>query len=548
MNELANSDNDYVEPKLFKHLMGNVNNLFKGCKAGDVKDLFFNLIDTFLTELSKEINYEESENNNIDYSDKEQMFKETLKEIDKDNIINKIFIGFYETIYKCSKYNKNIDTYSFQTESFLLFELEKIKKFCNTNKLSIELGFKYYYREQLNTEFYCSECQKVHKGNAYEKIYRPPKIMVIVLDRGHGKTFKGDVEINKYLDLKNIIDEERIDYSSLYKLICISTHSGTSSSSGHYTSCCLADNNKYYYFSDTYVHEIDEKNIFNDEPYLLFYEQIDINKENKNEVDKIRKETKIIKINKENIQNNKLISNNNNYLKFNKDQNNEKENKKKNYRDILYPKNKQKNYLNISDEKKRNQEHINISRVKVENTNENDQSLNKNENKNDLYSTKNNNSKYKTYKIDFLEIQSALKQFKRNSNKYYEVDYYYPSNSYPYVWKLKIKGQINTPYYGKILNFKLDFNKSFKYITDNIKLENKIFHLNFTENGVLFFDIEYKKNKSFYANLEELFNLLCNLFIEPNCELSMKYSKEKIYLYKNKREEYNKKVRESLYN
>ena len=544
MNELENSDDDYVEPKLFKKLMGNVNNLFKGCKAGDVKDLFFNLIDTFLTELSKENNYEGSENNDIDYSDKKQMLKETLKEIDKDNIINKIFIGYYETMYKCKK--QNISIYSIQTESFLLLQLEAIKKYFKTNKLSLELCFKYYYREQLNTEFYCSECQKTHKGNAYEKIYRPPKILLIILDRGHGKTFKGDVEINKYLDLKNIIDEDEFKYSSLYKLICVSTHKGKSSSSGQYTACCLADNNKYYYFNDKYVQEIDENNIINDEPYLLFYKQID--NEDKNEIEKIKKETKIIKINKENIQNNNFISNNNKNFKFYKDLNNEKENKKINYKDILYQKNKQNNTLNISDENKSNHVNKYISRFKVYNTIENERALNKNEDKNDLYSTKKNYSKYKTYKIDYQEIKSALKQFKRNSNTFYEVDYYYPKNNYPYAWKLKIKGQKNTPYYGKILNFKLDFNKPFKYITDNIKIEDKIFHLNFSENGLLLFDIKYKENKSFYDNLKDFFNLLCNLFIEPNCELSIKYSEKKINLYKNNREEYNKRVRQSVYN
>ena len=108
--------------------------------------------------------------------------------------------------------------------------------------------------------------------------------MLIILDRGHGKTFKGEIEINEYLDIKNIIDEEKYQYSCLYKLICVSTHSGESSSSGHYTACCLADNNKYYHFNDTYVHEIDENNLFNDEPYLLFYKQIDINKENKKKI------------------------------------------------------------------------------------------------------------------------------------------------------------------------------------------------------------------------------------------------------------------------
>ena len=247
-------------------------------------------------------------------------------------------------------------------------------------------------------------------------------------------------------------------------------------------------------------------------------------------------ENKIIQINKENVQNNNLISNNNNYSILDKELNNKKEQKKFRYKDIFYE--KIINNIFNSDKNKSNKD--NISRVKEENRSEKERSLNKNENKNNLYDLL-------SYKIDNKEIQSALKQFIRNSNKYYEVDYYYPKNNYPYTWKLKIKGQKNTLYYGKILNFKLYFNKSFKYITDIIKLEDHIYHLNFGENGMPLFDIKYKENKSFYDNLKELFNLLCNLFIEPDCELSIKYSKAKINLYKNNREEYNKRVRQSLY-
>ena len=266
------------------------------------------MIDSFLSELN-----EENENNEsgaeIDFSNQLQAFKEELKEIENnDNIINKLFIGFYETIYYCRK--KKINIFSFQNYSFISFELEKIAKAFDTNKLSLELCFKYYYREKINSEFFCGKCNKLHKDIEYEKIYRPPKILLIILDRGHGKTFKDKVEINKYLDLKNIIDEKNYKYSSLYKLICVSTHSGSSSSSGHYTACCLADNNKFYYFSDTYAHEIDEDQIFNDEPYLLFYEQTDIKEQDKEEVEKIKKETKIIQINEKQKKNNNITPDN----------------------------------------------------------------------------------------------------------------------------------------------------------------------------------------------------------------------------------------------
>ena len=111
--------------------------------------------------------------------------------------------------------------------------------------------------------------------------------MVIILDRGHGKTFKGKVVINSYLDLKNCIDEEKYEESTFYKLICVSTHSGSSSEIGHYTARCLTDNNTYYYFSDTQNHQINEDDLFDDEPYILFYKRV-----NKEELSIINKDEK----------------------------------------------------------------------------------------------------------------------------------------------------------------------------------------------------------------------------------------------------------------
>jgi hypothetical protein len=203
--------------------------------------------------------------------------------------------------------------YSFQNELFIPFELEKIAKYFNTNQLNLELCFKYYYREKLNSEFFCSKCNRVHKGYQNDKIYRPPKVLVIVLDRGRDKTYRDKVEINKYLDLSNIIDEKNYQYSTLYRLIGVSTHNGSSSPSGHYTACCLTDNNKYYKFNDTLAYEISEDHLFDDEPYLLFYEQIDINEQDKDEVEKIKKEIKIIQIDEKPNKNNYIISNRNKY-------------------------------------------------------------------------------------------------------------------------------------------------------------------------------------------------------------------------------------------
>ena len=323
MNGLKNDEKDYFAPNGFKSLMGSKNSLFLGRKAGDTKDLFFNLIDAFLSEL---INENESNckscESEFNYNDKKKMFEEALKEIDQTNIINKLFIGYYYTQYFCKE--KKINTFSFQTESFILFDLEKIKNHFDNKKLSIDLCFDYYFKKTSESSFYCNKCEKTHKGQSYENIYRPPKILVLILDRGHGKTFKEEVEIKNILDLRNYIEEENYEYSSLYKLICISTHEGKSSSTGHYTARCLTDNNKYYYFSDKYVEEINEEDLFEDEPYLLFYQQIDIN-DNKD------KNNSFIKINEINRKKGYIKNNNiKNIVEGQKNQN--KEDNKKYYK------------------------------------------------------------------------------------------------------------------------------------------------------------------------------------------------------------------------
>ena len=54
MYGLKNENKDYFEAKEFKKKMGNKNDLFFGFKAGDAKDLFIHLIDSFLSELTED--------------------------------------------------------------------------------------------------------------------------------------------------------------------------------------------------------------------------------------------------------------------------------------------------------------------------------------------------------------------------------------------------------------------------------------------------------------------------------------------------------------
>ena len=275
MYGLKNDKKDYFEAIEFKKIMGSKNSLFQGFKAGDAKDLFINLIDSLLTELTDENEDNDDIEENVDLTKKSDAFRITKEEI-KDNIINNLFIGYYETIYKC-KNSKKINTYAFSTESFISFNLEKITQYFQNRTLSIEDCFEYNYNRTYKTSFFCDKCKDTEENNSNDVIFVPPKIFVLVLDRGHGKTFRGKIDFKTDIDLEGLIDKKdnTNKFSTKYKLIGVSTHAGRSSSSGHYTACCLSDNGKYYYFSDTFVEEVSERSIYDNEPYLLFYKRYD---------------------------------------------------------------------------------------------------------------------------------------------------------------------------------------------------------------------------------------------------------------------------------
>lgn len=182
--------------------------------------------------------------------------------------------------------------------------------------------------------------------------------------------------------------------------------------------------------------------------------------------------------------------------------------------------------------KKKLLENINIQTIKT-NLESNDSNKSRKE------EIQKNNKLLKKRKINRKELEDTLNKLLKLSNKNYKINYIDKKNKDPAIWELTIIGPKNTPYEGNCFTFRIDFSKEFEYITDNIKLENEIYHLNFAE----IFNIEYDKNLTFYENCSKLFSVLYNLFIKPNCEISSNFSKRKIELYKNNRKEYNEIIK-----
>ena len=157
---LKNDYNNYFEPKNFQKIIEKKNNLFAEFKPADTKDLFFNIIDSILNELlieEKALSVRSNLNGELNINEI-QMFKELQKENDQNNIINKLFLGYYENIYKCKNGNC---IFSFNTDAFILFNLEQISRYYNNNQLELENCFEYNFNRRYETSFYCSICKKM---------------------------------------------------------------------------------------------------------------------------------------------------------------------------------------------------------------------------------------------------------------------------------------------------------------------------------------------------------------------------------------------------
>ena len=132
-----------------------------------------------------------------------------------NNIINGLFIGFYETRYCCKNYHI---VYSFNSETCISFNLEKIANYFQNNNITIKNCLEYNYNRTYAFPLYCNKCNKLEKNKCIDIIYIPPKILVVILDRGKGKSFKGNILIEINLDLEDFIDVKEYKIIPKYRI------------------------------------------------------------------------------------------------------------------------------------------------------------------------------------------------------------------------------------------------------------------------------------------------------------------------------------------
>ena len=285
MEGLSNEAGYFYSAENFKEIIGNNCDIFKGCDGGDSTDLLNFLFDTIHNELSNNSDEDSNDSDStikikIDESDQLAKFRECQNGIEK-SIVNDLFNTFYKTSFQCNKKSKHIK-YSFQGDIVTSFNLPPIyEKFKTKGKNYITItdcfDFENSYEDKVNS--YCTKCDKKQFGIRKRNIFRPPKIFVIVLERGYKNNINVPIKIEQKLNLEKYIEENDSKKNSIYNLIGVCTHLGSNSITGHYIAYCL-HGDKYYCFDDTRVSQANEKDIQNGDPYVLFYQNIENKKTN----------------------------------------------------------------------------------------------------------------------------------------------------------------------------------------------------------------------------------------------------------------------------
>ena len=308
INLLLNLWNKNIDPKKkfyapydFKKRIGEKNPLFAGVAANDSKDLILFILE----ELHNDLNNPKLNNfglnpNNINKIVNNVYMQFILDYNSKHNsIIKDIFYGVQESVSMCS--NCKIKIKSYMIFNFLVFPLEKVRQYLIQNNIyfthvTLEHCFHHFISKEIlsgQNKMYCSTCNGEFDAQMYNQIFKNPKVLIIILNRGKGLefdvpfTYPMKFELNEpFIDMENNPNfaggEGSKNNQIEYELISVITHMGESSMSGHFVACAKSPVDKnWYLYNDSIVTKCDDPlNIFGNSttssiPYVLFYKLIE---------------------------------------------------------------------------------------------------------------------------------------------------------------------------------------------------------------------------------------------------------------------------------
>ena len=273
-----------------------MNNIFKSAETNECKDL----IEFIIINLHEELNKRNKNNNNInqnniklDKSNQSLVLNIFVQNFmnNNDSIISDLFFWTNQSIIQCM--NCGIQSFEYQTNSMLIFQIEEIYKHKNNlnlmnmnmsligmNQKSITIFdcFDYYQKiETLSGEdaILCDNCKNISISQYRSCIYTSPEIFILIINKSKNSDIK--LQFCEELNLSNYIFVNK--YGFLYRLFgVISRINGNEDHFIAYVKNPI--NCLWYKYDDECVYPV---NNFRNEilestnPYVLFYQKIAFN-------------------------------------------------------------------------------------------------------------------------------------------------------------------------------------------------------------------------------------------------------------------------------
>lgn len=278
------SGNEYAA-KDFKDALIYTDPSFEGNEGKDSKDLAFFILSELNEELKENENSISVLNKSVNQYDKIEVYKEKLNLINynrNNTIISDTFDYLLLTEHKCKNSKcKNIYSKSFynvQDQNIIIFELQTIYKKMKKSTKQISLDeciFFYFKNEIINCPFCKTENLEIKKS-----ICSLPNIFIFVMNRGKNAKFDCKIKFTEEIEMKDYytpIDEKQKKKITEYNLICTTLvydwYRGYYHNGHTVAFCKTFKNGQYYIFNDSKAKQSDLNKIYDEMPYILFYER-----------------------------------------------------------------------------------------------------------------------------------------------------------------------------------------------------------------------------------------------------------------------------------
>lgn len=269
--DTVNTHQKYIDITNFKTIFGTKHPTFEGYTQNDSQEFCRVLLEDISRELNIAKNtaiYRELTNRPDKSKEfRDRMFNENFK-ARENSIITELFYSQAITTFTCECKST---IYSFQKLlDFPLLLKENIKTIDIIELLRI-----YFQDEVVDFERECESCKKISKHKKEIKISRPPKILILSLQRIDPVTQKKNeciVTFPKVLNMTEFLDHDLgFDNQPFYDLFAVVNHYGNIESGHYFSYIKFHKREDWYEFNDSVVKKIGNNIESFPYAYALFY-------------------------------------------------------------------------------------------------------------------------------------------------------------------------------------------------------------------------------------------------------------------------------------